>query len=183
MSSHSAGPSDIPAGSLLATYAEAPEAGTVPNYSDCYSLRIGASVSLPDFLYAFYTSPAFSIERKLLALALRVPSSDEDAKALATDRSSHFSAWRVENRRDNEILLRFPRSGTGSWLMARPCPGDDSDSTELLFGSVVFPKTPDTPFGPVFHALTGFHRFYSRILLNSARKRLLSSHIQLNGKG
>ena len=182
MSSHSAGPSDIPAGSLLATYAEAPEAGTVPNYCDCYSTRIEASINLPDFLYAFYTSPAFSIERKLLALALRVPSSDEDARALATDRSSHFSAWRVENRRDNEILLRFPKSNTGSWLMVRPCSGEDSESTELLFGSVVFPKTPDTRFGVVFHALTVFHRFYSRVLLNSAGKRLVSDRIALNSQ-
>ena len=177
MSAHSAGPCDIPAGSLLAAYAESPEVGTVANYCDCYSMRIEASISLPDYLYAFYTSPAFSIERKLLALALQVPSSDEDARAMATDRSSRFSAWRVENRLDNEILLRFPKSNTASWLMVRPCPDKDSESTELLFGSVVFPKTPDTRLGMVFHALSGFHRFYSKILLNSAGKRLDSGRI------
>lgn len=87
MSSHSASPSDIPHGSLLAAYTEAPEADTVHNYCYCYSTRIEASVSLSDFIYAFYTSPAFSFERKLLALALRVPSSDEDARALATGQS------------------------------------------------------------------------------------------------
>ena len=173
MTSHSARPSNIPDASLLAAYAHAPEAGTVPNYCDCYSTRIDASISLSDFLYAFYTSPAFRIERKLLALALRVSSADEDARALATGQSQRFSAWIVENRRDNEILLRFPASGTGSWLMVRPYSDEGFDSTELLFGSVVFPKTPDTPFGVIFHTLTGFHRFYSRLLLNSARKRLV----------
>lgn len=104
MSSHSANPCDIPHSSLLAVYAEAPTAGTVPNYCDCYSTRIEARVSLQDFLYAFYTSSAFSIERKLLAMALRVPSADEDARALAMGKSNRFSAWCVENRRDNEIL-------------------------------------------------------------------------------
>lgn len=174
MSSHSAGPCDIPHGSLLAIYAEAPTVGTVPNYCDCYSTRIEASVSLQDFVYAFYTSRAFSIERKLLALRLRVPSADEDARSLATGQCNRFSAWCVENRRDDEVLLRFPESNTASWLMVRPNPGKGAGGTELLFGSVVFPKSPDTRFGVVFHALTGFHRFYSALLLRSARKQLLS---------
>lgn len=175
MSSVSASPVDIPDGSLLAAYAEASSADAVPNYCDCYSTRIEQDVSLAEFLYAFYTSPAFSIERKLLSLTLRVPSTDEDAKALATGQTRHFSAWRVEDRRSNETLLRFPRSNTGSWFMVRPSPSDGTDSTDLMFGSVVFPKTPETPFGVTFHTLSGFHRFYSARLLNSARKRLLAS--------
>ncbi len=92
MTSHNASPCDIPHGSLLAVYAEAPTAGTVPNYCDCNSTRIEARVSLQDFLYAFYTSSAFSVERKVLALALRVPSADEDARALAKGQSNRFSA-------------------------------------------------------------------------------------------
>ncbi len=144
----------------------------MPNYCDCHATRIEASVSLQDFLYAFYTSSAFSIERKLLALALRVPSANEDARALAMGQSNRFSAWRVENRRDREILLRVPKTNTGSWLMVRPSPVDASDSTELLFGSVVFPRTPETPFGMSFRVLTRFHSFYSVLLLNTARKRL-----------
>lgn len=158
---------------MLAAYAAAPTAGTVPNYCDCFSTRIKASVSLQDFLYAFYMSPAFSIERMLLALTMRVPSADEDARALAKGESDRFCAWRVENRRDGEILLRFPASNTASFLMVRSCPNEGPDGTELLFGSVVLPKTPDTRFGFFFHALSGFHRLYSVILLNSATKRLL----------
>ncbi|ASJ70692.1 hypothetical protein [Granulosicoccus antarcticus] len=179
MPSHSASASDIPQGSLLAAYTGTSTTGTVPNYCDCYSTRIEADISLQDFVYAFYTSRAFSIERKLLALTLRVPSTDEDARALAQGSHNRFSAWSVENRCDNEILLRFPKSSTGSWLMVRPYSQEGSEGTELLFGSVVFPKTSDTPFGLLFHTLTGFHRFYSSLLLNSARNGV-RNHLRQN---
>ncbi|ASJ72825.1 hypothetical protein [Granulosicoccus antarcticus] len=67
MASRRTGPSDIPAGSLLAAYAEAPDAGTVSNYCDCYLTRIESSASLPDFLYAFYTSSDFQYRAQVRA--------------------------------------------------------------------------------------------------------------------
>jgi hypothetical protein len=52
----------------------------------------------------------------------------------------------------------------------------DFVGTSLYFGSAVVPvrspKTGRTRLGPVFSALLGFHKLYSRVLLRAARRRL-----------
>ena len=61
---------------------------------------------------------------------------------------------------------------TRSWFKAQPSPG----GTTLWFGSAVVPRRRagggQVRMGWVFHALLGFHRWYSRALLAAAAKRL-----------
>jgi hypothetical protein len=162
----------VPDGSLLAQYENVTADQTVSNYCDCYSTIIDRKVDLQEFVYAFYTSKVFSVERKILATVLRIPTTDEHAKQLSLGNTDSFSAWTVETRLDNEMLLREPRSRTASWFMVRQEVGATSDRTQLLFGSVVFPKNDQKGLGILFHSLSTFHTYYSHALLRSAYKGL-----------
>ena len=55
--------------------------------------------------------------------------------------------------------------------------GNDSTGTRLYFGSAVVPRRSaragKPSLGPLFSALLGFHKLYSRILLRAARSRLV----------
>jgi hypothetical protein len=159
-------PIELPAGVLLRRYAET-------GYADCYVTGISVAVGLRPFVEAFYTTPLFKAERALLAAFAGRPSSDADAAALAAGSVQAFAAWRVEARRDDELLLADLSGRTRSWLMVQPCGG----GTRLHFGSAVVPRidrhTGRSRMGPGFHALLGFHRLYSKLLLGAARRRLL----------
>ena len=165
---------DIPDGSLLAEYNDIRDGKIAENFCDCYSVTVNGIICLEELVYAFYTCPVFAIERRILAIVLGVPSSDEYARQLSTGQCNRYLAWTVENRREHEMLLRFPKSHTGSWFMVRHTVEDGLDRTELLFGSVVFPKKSNTGFGLIFHCLSGFHRLYSAALLKSAKKRVIT---------
>ena len=61
--------------------------------------------------------------------------------------------------------------------MASPTGGPGrSSSTRLYFGSAVVPRqrigAGQPAMGSLFHALLGFHRLYSRLLLRAASKRV-----------
>lgn len=139
-------------------------------YTDCYAATVPGSVTLPDFVFAFYTTPLFRLERWLLAKALGLPSTDMQARQLADGTATRFSAWQVEQRAADEILLDAGQ--TRSWLNVEPLAG--TASTLLRFGSAVVPKRPGGRFGLAFHALLGFHRLYSRLLLRAACRRVLA---------
>ncbi|MDX1755441.1 MAG: hypothetical protein R3175_05205 [Marinobacter sp.] len=124
---------------------------------------------MSELVEAFYTTPLFKVERWLLAKALGFPSTDDQARQLARNEAGHFSAWEVEQRSDSEILLRVGQ--TRSWLSVAS-PTTAPASTMLYFGSAVVPKRADGKFGLAFHALGGFHRLYSKLLLASASKRI-----------
>jgi hypothetical protein len=138
-------------------------------FTDCYETTVSGTVSLPELIEAFYTTPLFKVERWILAKAVSRPSTDPQAHALAHGKTETFSAWKVEARSETEILLDAGQ--TRSWLSVRPHPA--SASTVLLFGSAVVPMRPGGQFGFAFHALLGFHRLYSRLLLSAAARRLL----------
>ncbi len=110
-------------------------------------------------------------ESQLLAKALRIPSSDQQALLLAEGDAERFSAWTVERRSATEILMDAGQ--TRSWLSVR-LDGEQNGSTTLFFGSAVVPVRPGGKFGMAFHALVGFHRLYSRVLLSSASKRVVA---------
>jgi hypothetical protein len=159
-------PCGLPAGSSLRDYADAGA------YADCYAASAPGTVSLARYVSAFYHSPAFRPERLLLRL-LGHPSDDADIERLAAGTAAAFAAWTVESRTDDSLLLRDVTGRTRSWLKVEP--GADG-TTRLYFGSVVVPRQVaggEPRMGPLFGALLGFHRFYSRALLASARKRLL----------
>src|SRR5688500_7969101 len=86
-------------------------------YLDCYYTQIPGRVSFPEFIFAFYTTPLFKLERFILKLTVAKPSTDIQARQLADGSRNEFAAWKVENRKENEILMCDFRGHTRSWLM------------------------------------------------------------------
>ncbi len=157
----------LPSDALLKAYADR------NTYTDCYSVKFARSVDLSDFLRAFYTSSVFKVERWLIARFLGLPAGDEDARALAYNQTSAFSAWTVEARASNQAILAAGQ--TRSWFMVAAATPESKGSTTLFFGSAVVPRKSGG-FGWQFHALLGFHKVYSRVLLASAVRRLAVTH-------
>jgi hypothetical protein len=152
---------------LLARYAG--EGG----YADCYTAVLERPVTHAEFVEAFYTGSVFKMERLLLRLFLSKPSTDAQAKQLAAGEVDTFSAWHVEGRAPNQLLLCDLHGRTRSWLMVAPAA--QGSSTQLYFGSAVVPvedRAGKRRMGVIFAALLGFHRLYSRILLGAACARL-----------
>jgi len=157
-------PSPIQDATFLGSYAK------TGAFTDCYATTVGGSIGLPEFIESFYTTPLFKVERWILARAVRRPSTDAQAHELAHDRTKVFAAWKVEDRSDTQILMQAWQ--TRSWLSVTPA--QDKRSTILLFGSAVLPMSPDGKFGFAFHALLGFHRLYSKLLLSAAARRVIA---------
>ncbi|MEQ1542274.1 MAG: hypothetical protein ABL926_08470 [Novosphingobium sp.] len=151
----------LPAGSLLERYRD------MGAFTDCYAADVAGAVDLPAYVTAFYNSAAFRPERWLLGWAAKRPATAADVARLAAGASERFSAWTVEARTPDQLMLCDFQGRTRSWLMVRPL----ATGTRLHFGSAVVPaERRGDAF--VFNALLGFHRLYSRILLKSAAKRL-----------
>jgi hypothetical protein len=158
------GLSPLPAGTLLEPYAQGGA------YTDCYAAVLSRPVSHAEFVEAFYTTALFKLERWILATLLARPSTDKQARELASGSSSTFAAWSVEARAPNQVLLAAGR--TRSWLMTVSPPEHASTSTRLYFGSAVVPRRGSTKLGWQFTALLGFHKAYSRLLLWAAKNQL-----------
>lgn len=158
---------ELPAHALLRRYLRD------GHYADCYVVEVPVAVSQAEFVEAFYTTPLFKLERAILAAAVRKPSTDDDARALARGEREAFAAWTVEARGDTQLLLTDFMGRTRSWLMAEP---NGRGGTRLHFGSAVVPKrdrdSGKPSLGTGFSLMLGFHKLYSRALLASARSRL-----------
>jgi hypothetical protein len=145
-------------------------------FTDCYVTEIGLPVTIARFVAAFYTTPVFRLERRILAWALSRPSTDAQAEQLASGRLDTFSAWRVEDRRDDQLLMADMKGRTRSWFMVSPGQAGTGPRTCLYFGSAVLPvvnrETGEPAMSAGFRALLGFHHLYSEMLLYSARSRL-----------
>ena len=162
-------PCPIPEGSLLAAY---PPRGA---YTDCYATEVPGAVSHQAFVTAFYTSWLFKLERLILRWAVSRPSTDAEAARLATGALDRFSAWTVEGRAENEILLCDYTGRTRSWLMVRDESEGHAAKTRLYFGSAVVPESgpnADRKLGFPFDLLLDFHKAYSVALLHAARARV-----------
>jgi hypothetical protein len=151
-------------------------------HTDCYTTQLPMRVTQAEYIEAFYTTPLFKAERLLLRLLASKPSTDQGARDLAQGRSDAFAVWRVAQRRPEQILLTDMTGRTSSWLMAVPDEGPERVTTRLFFGSAVTGRTNHTTgrreMGLVFHALLGFHKLYSRLLLQAAAARLLGGKVQ-----
>ncbi|MEM1091949.1 MAG: hypothetical protein AAF552_13270 [Pseudomonadota bacterium] len=162
----------LPDDALLQRYANGWEKPGKPPYTDCFVLRCKKSVSLEDYVRAFYTSRLFRLERWLIRLAARRPSTDQQVAELAAAQREDFAVWTVEARREHELLLKDLGGRTRSWLRVSAASG----GTDLWFGSAVLPKVDRdrgrSTLGWVFSALLGFHKIYSRGLLVAAARRL-----------
>ena len=162
--------SSVPPGALLGRY-EAPGDGA-PAYVDSFTVCIGRPVPVAEFVTAFYTTALFRLERFVLRHAFGLPSSDDDAAAVARGDGDRFAAWTVEARTDRELLMCDVRGRTRSWFMTVA----EDDGTRLYFGSAVVPaagprSAPDR-LGRRYRWLLGLHRLYSRLLLAAARRKL-----------
>lgn len=142
-------------------------------YVDCFQTDVPAPVTLREYVYAFYTTPLFRLERAILTISVSKPSSDEQAMQLADGARDSFAAWSVESRSENEILMCDFVARTRSWLKVVSINGTH---TRLFFGSVVVPtldsRTGRPSIGLVYRGLLGFHQIYSVLLLYSARWRI-----------
>jgi hypothetical protein len=164
-------PCDVPLNSLLRAYKDG------LGFADCYVTELPGEVTQEAFIEAFYTSPLFKVERTLLHYLASRPATDADAKQLAGGKARKFSAWIVEGQSSSELLLADFTGRTRSWLMAAPVAASDQPPrSRLYFGSAVVPrsgKAGEKPrMGWMFHALLGFHSFYSRLLLRAASRRV-----------
>lgn len=145
-------------------------------YTDCYFIDASGHVSQGEYVEAFYTSSLFKVERAILTIAAARPSTDEQARQLADGVTERFSAWDVEGRTENQLLLCDHLGRTRSWLMSVPMESEGGLMTRLYFGSAVVPIGTSVSgrksFGFGFHALLGFHRLYSHALMRSMISRL-----------
>ena len=144
-------------------------------YTDCYVTEIPRRVSQAAYVEAFYTGTLFKLERLLLGALASRPSTDVQAKDVASGAIDVFAAWRVEERTEDQLLMCDLGGRTRSWFMAAPTAGNPA-STRLYFGSGVVPlldkKSGQAKLGFTFKALLGFHQLYSQALLSAARSRL-----------
>ena len=157
-------------------------------YADCYVAEVDHPVTQAQFVAAFYTTWAFRLERLVLRWWVSRPSTDAEARALASGDADTFAAWRVAGRRNDEILLAEFTGRTRSWLKSMPLAGISTGGvpgrprTRLFFGSAVIPRphpvTARPSPGGKFNALLGFHRLYSRILLRAACRRTTSPDLR-----
>jgi hypothetical protein len=159
----------VPANTMLDKYLKSGA------YADCYFTEISQLVSFSEFIFAFYTTPLFKLERLILKFTVSKPSTDAEARQLANGAREGFAAWTVEGRGENELLMCDFLRRTHSWFIVAPV---DETRTRLYFGSAVSsrqdPKTGKLSLGPVFQALLGFHQIYSVLLLYSAKLRIQS---------
>lgn len=159
--------SPVPPDSLLGRLAQSRGA-----FADAYALQLPRGVPLAEFVEAFYTTRLFKLERALIRL-LGKPSSDTMARAVARGEGERIAVWTVEARTPDELLMHEDSGATRSWFRAEAQP---DGGTRLWFGSAVVPRRRgpggEPRFSAVFHALLGFHRWYSRALLAAAVRRL-----------
>jgi hypothetical protein len=161
----------LPSDALLARY----NGGGA--YTDCYAVDVRRPVSLSQFIEAFYTGRLFRLERLLLAWFVSRPSTDEEVRELASGALNHFSAWTVESRSSEQLLMCDLHGRTRSWFKVESRGAANSAETRLYFGSAVVPVVDrvsgQAKLGFLFSALLGFHKLYSRLLLGAARSGLI----------
>ena len=161
----------VPTDAMLAKYS------MDSTYTDCYTTEIPGRISFPEFVFAFYTTFLFKLERLFLRWTVATPSTDIEARRLADGTIEKFAAWTVESRSENELLMCDFLGRTRSWLMIK----DTGARTQLYFGSAVVPiqnsKTGEPSLGFGVQGLLGFHKVYSMLLLSSARSRITQQHL------
>ncbi len=164
----------VPEDSLLKTFRGGAHPERWGGYADCFEVSVDRTVTLSEFVYVFYTSPAFRIERLLLRLVIGAGSSRSDARAVAEGSATQFAAWYVGERSATQLLMCDRYERTRSWFNAVPMAGN---RTRLQFGSAVAAKrdrrSDPEPRRKGFRLMLRFHVLYSQVLLHGAKVRLL----------
>jgi hypothetical protein len=167
----------VPEDSLLKTFRGGAHPDRWGRYADCFSVEVDRTVTLPEFVFAFYTSPAFRVERFVLRLVIGAASSRSDARAVADGSATRFAAWYVGERNATQLLMCDRYERTRSWFQVVPLAGN---RTRLRFGSAVS-AARDGGSGPGppnkgFRVMLRFHVLYSQVLLHAAKVRLLKGN-------
>ena len=160
---------DLPPGALLRRYQDSGA------YADCYTVEVPRRVSHAEYVEAFYTTFVFKTERVLLSWLVSKPSTDMQAARLARGEVDSFAAWTVEARAAEQLLMADYVGRTKSWLMIAPS-GDAA--TRLYFGSAVVPvhdESGQPRMGRSYSALLGFHKLYSRVLLQATAAKITTA--------
>jgi len=165
----------VPYDALLKTYRGGDRPELWGQYGDCFSVRADRAVTLSQWVFSFYTSPLFRIERFILNLLAGTPSTDQQAWSLAEGRRETFAVWAVGARTTDQLLMCDRYGKTRSWFRVVP---QLSGGTELQFGSAVASRRrPDGTSGMTgrFQILLSFHKIYSRLLIGAAKIRVMSA--------
>ena len=164
----------VPVDALLRTYPGGARPECWEGQGDCFAVSVDRGVSLSEFVFAFYTSPVFRIERLILALVAGAPSTHAQARQLADGIGISFAVWRVGARTSTQLLMCDRYERTRSWFRVVPLSGG---KTLLQFGSAVAtlgdPRATPSTRGFLFRLLLKFHVLYSQILLNAAQRALM----------
>ncbi len=164
----------VPGDALLNTFRGGLRPERWGGYGDCFSVTAGRPVSLGEFVFAFYTSRVFRIERWLLRVFIGVRSSDRDAQGLADGSKASFAAWYVGDRTATQLLMCDRYERTRSWFRVVPMSGG---TTVLQFGSAVAAAPGGAAQVPPrrrgFRLMLRFHVLYSQVLLHAAKSRLM----------
>lgn len=160
----------IPENGLLNAYARQPGC-----YTDCFYVDVPGTVKFSDYVHAFFNTPVFRLERKILGLFASSPSVDKDVADLASGAGDTLAMWKVEARDATQVIMAVGKSPIKTWLMSHESSAS-SGATRLYFGSAVQPLEHSPSGAPrigrMFHIFLGFHKLYSRILLWSAKRNL-----------
>ena len=165
----------VPVDALLKTYRGGLNPERWDGYGDCFSVSVDRAVNLGEFVFAFYTSRVFRVERWLLRAFIGARSNDQDAQGLAQGTKASFAAWYVGDRNATQLLMcdRFER--TRSWFRVVPVGGG---TTVLQFGSAVAAAhgggAAARPRGRGWRLMLRFHVLYSQVLLHAAKTRLMT---------
>ena len=163
-----------PSDSLLNTYRGGRQPDRWGRYGDCFSVRVARRISLPEFVFAFYTTRVFRLERCILQVGwIGAASTDAQARGVAQGTGNLFAVWQVGARSESQLLMCDQYEATRSWFRVVP----DEAGTTLQFGSAVASAPGQNGAHAMsrgFGLLLGFHVLYSRVLLRAAAKRLLA---------
>jgi hypothetical protein len=166
----------VPEDALLKTWRGGMRPGRWGSYGDCFSVTVDRVVRLADFVFAFYTSPVFRIERLILRVLLGAPSTDAEARAVANGSGTSFAVWRVGERTATQLLMCDRYERTRSWFREVPL---DGGRTLLQFGSAVAAEGESqrgaTAPGGKFRLLLGIHVLYSQVLLHAAEVGVMTT--------
>ncbi len=153
----------VPDGSLL--QALATDTGA---YADCFEAKVTCDVPADDaferFVFLFFDSPVFRLERAVLRLSGKAPKERNNPLALAQGDTDVFAVWRVHQRTETEILMAVPETPVRTWLSLEK----DGGTAELRFGSAILSEEgKDVPHW-IFPVTLRAHLVYSRLLLRAA---------------
>jgi len=159
----------VPDDALLRTYQGGARPERWRESGDCFSTLVDRVVSLAEFVFAFYTSPVFRIERVTLSILAGAPSKEADARRLAEGSASSFAIWRVGERTATQLLMCDRYERTRSWFRVVHLNGG---KTLLQFGSAVASSERARSSKPsrLFRLLSKFHVLYSQVLLHAAKR-------------